>query len=67
VNLSRLEYAGGLHDPLSAVVFCSPVKVDYTVVGGKFVVKNGQLVTMDVRRLVERHNRAAKRLLNGSI
>jgi 8-oxoguanine deaminase len=65
VNLNRLEYAGGLHDPVAAVVFCAPVKADLTVVGGKTVVKDGQLLTVDVPKLIERHNRAARRLLNG--
>jgi hypothetical protein len=41
------------------------VRADYTVVGGKFVVREGRLVTLDERKLIERHNKAAKRLLNG--
>jgi 8-oxoguanine deaminase len=65
VNLNRLEYAGAQHDPVSAVVFCQPVRVDYTVVGGKLIVKEGQLVTVDERQLVEKHNKASKRLLAG--
>jgi 8-oxoguanine deaminase len=64
VNMNKLDFAGGLHDPVSALVFCQPVKVDYTVVGGKFVVKEGKLVTVDECKLVEQHNKAAKRLLN---
>jgi 8-oxoguanine deaminase len=63
INLNRLDYAGALHDPVAAVVFCAPVHADYTVVGGKFIVKEGHLVTLDLPRLVERHNRAARRLL----
>jgi 8-oxoguanine deaminase len=63
INLKRLDYAGGLHDPVAAAVFCQPVKADFTVVGGKFVVRDGQLVTLDEHQLVEKHNRAAKRLL----
>jgi len=63
VNLNRLDYAGAGHDPVSAVVFCQPVRVDYTVVGGKFIVKQGQLVTVDERQLVEKHNNAARHLL----
>jgi 8-oxoguanine deaminase len=63
INLNRLDYAGGLHDPLAATVFCHPVRVDTTVIGGRFVVREGQLVTVDERKLVEQHNRAAKRLL----
>jgi 8-oxoguanine deaminase len=62
INLNRLDYAGALHDPVAAVVFCAPQHVDYTVVGGKYVVKEGQMVTLDLQRLVEKHNKASKRL-----
>ena len=65
INLNRLDYAGALDDPVAAVVFCAPVRVDYTVVGGKFVVKEGQLQSADLGRLIELHNRASKRLLEG--
>jgi len=64
VNLNRIGYAG-MHDPVAAVVFGQPANVDYTVVNGKFIVKEGQLVTVDERKLVEKHNKAAKRLLFG--
>jgi cytosine/adenosine deaminase-related metal-dependent hydrolase len=65
VSLDKLSYTGGLHDPIAALVFCSPLNVDYTVVGGKFVVKEGQLVNLELGRLVEEHNRAARRLVSG--
>jgi 8-oxoguanine deaminase len=65
IDLHRVEYAGGLQDPVSAVVFCSPVKADYTIVAGKMVVTQGQLA-IDVHQLVERQNNAARRLVNGS-
>jgi len=63
VNLNRIGYAG-MHDPVAAVVFGQPSNVDYTVVGGKFIVKEGQLVTVDEHKLIEKHNKAAKRLLS---
>lgn len=62
VHLNQLGFAG-MHDPVSAIVFGQPVRVDYTVVNGKFVVKEGQLVTVDEGKVIERHNKAAKRLL----
>ncbi len=65
INLNRLEYAGAQHDPVAAVIFCQPVRVDYTVVGGQFVVKEGQLATVDEGQLIEKHQRAAQRLVNG--
>jgi cytosine/adenosine deaminase-related metal-dependent hydrolase len=64
VNLNKLSYTG-MHDPVSAVVFGQSMNVDYTVVGGKFVVKEGQLATVDEHKLIEKHNKAAKRLLGG--
>ena len=66
INLNRIEYAGGaVHDPVAAVIFCQPGKVDYTVVGGKFIVKDGQLTTVDTGKLAETHNKAAQRLVQG--
>jgi len=65
INLNRLDFAGALHDPVSAVVFCQPVRVDYTVVGGRFVVKEGRVVTINEQELIKKHNKAAQRLLSG--
>ncbi len=66
VNLHQLGFAGALHDPLAALVFCAPVQADYTVVGGRFIVKEGHLQTADLPVLVEQHNQAATRLLSSS-
>ena len=63
IDLNRIGYAG-MHDPVAAVLFGQPVNADYTVVGGKFIVKEGQLCTVDEHKLIERQNKAAKRLLS---
>jgi 8-oxoguanine deaminase len=65
IDLDRLEYAGALHDPVAAILFCAPVHVDYNVVGGKFVVKERQMVTLDLPRVVEDQNRIALSLIAG--
>ncbi|HWQ47301.1 MAG TPA: 8-oxoguanine deaminase [Longilinea sp.] len=65
IDLNRLDYAGALHDPVAAVVFCNPVTVDYSVVGGKFIVKEGHLVNIDLPVHIEKHNKAARRLVFG--
>lgn len=64
IKLDHLEYSGALHDPVAAVVFCAPVRVDYNYVAGRPVVKEGQLVNLDEKMLVEQHNQAAHRLLS---
>ena len=45
IQLDRLDYAGALHDPVAALVFCAPLKVDHNYVGGKAVVRDGQLLS----------------------
>lgn len=63
IDLNRLDYAGALHDPLAAVIFCAPQGVDVNVVHGRVIVQNRQLQTVDTVELTQRHNRAAQRLL----
>jgi cytosine/adenosine deaminase-related metal-dependent hydrolase len=67
VNLNKIDYAGALHDPVSAVVFCAPVKADYTVVGGNIIVKDGQMVKVDVPSLILHHNRLAAQLFDNDL
>jgi cytosine/adenosine deaminase-related metal-dependent hydrolase len=65
IKLDKPGYAGALHDPVAALVFCAPVNVDFNYVGGKAVVTEGELVPLDLPQLVEEQNRAALRLLSG--
>jgi cytosine/adenosine deaminase-related metal-dependent hydrolase len=62
-NLNRLEYAGALHDPLAAIVFCQPAGVDFNYVHGNPVVKNGRLLGLDLDAHIKKHNQAARRLM----
>ncbi len=62
IRLDKLAYAGALHDPVAAVLLCAPQSVDWSVIGGKVIVEDGQLLTIDLPHLVERHNRSASRL-----
>jgi 8-oxoguanine deaminase len=64
INLNRLDFAGSLHDPVAALILCAPVQADFTVVGGKFIVRDGRMQTIDIPNLVEAHNQAARRLVN---
>jgi len=63
ISLDRLEYAGALHDPIAAVLFVAPTGVDQNYVHGKPVVKDGELVGVELPGLIEKHNRAAERLV----
>ncbi|MBN1954907.1 MAG: 8-oxoguanine deaminase [Anaerolineae bacterium] len=65
LRLERLDYAGALHDPLAATVFCAPQRVDLAVINGRVVVEGGRLLTIDLGPVVERHNRIAQELVAG--
>jgi 8-oxoguanine deaminase len=47
-------------------VFCAPSQVAYSVIGGKVVVREGQLATVDLMPVIERHNRLAKDLFEAA-
>jgi len=63
VNLSNIDFAGGMQDPVAALIFCAPVKADYTFVGGNPIVENGEMVAVDVPALISKHNHLAQQLL----
>jgi len=63
LRLNRLDYAGALHDPLAALVFCAPQRVDLSVINGQVVVEDGYLLTVDLEPVIERHNRISRELV----
>lgn len=63
VDLRHLDYAGALHDPVAAILLCNPRGVDVSVIHGRQIVRDGKLLTLDLPRHIETHNRAAHRLV----
>lgn len=65
IDSDRLELAGTLQDAaaIPAVVGLKGA-VDYTVVNGKIVVKNGELVNVDEHQITESANRAVAAYLS---
>ncbi|HEV2439744.1 MAG TPA: 8-oxoguanine deaminase [bacterium] len=66
LDLNAIAYAGGLGDPVAAVVFCAPTAARHTVVGGRLIVDGGALTTLDMAPVVAEHNRNAARLAERS-
>jgi cytosine/adenosine deaminase-related metal-dependent hydrolase len=63
VNMNRLPFAGGLHDPLAALVLCDVDRVDLVIVNGRIRVENGQLAGFDLPALIDRQNHLAAALV----
>ena len=62
IPLNEIGMAGAQHDPLAALLFCHVPRVQHSIVNGRVVVRDGQLATLDLPVLVERHNRLAAQL-----
>nr|WP_043201125.1 8-oxoguanine deaminase [Paraburkholderia acidipaludis] len=65
-DLRQPQFAGALHDPVAALVFCAPSQVALSVIGGRVVVKEGVLQTVELGPVIERHNRLAAQLVQSA-
>lgn len=63
-DMRGLHHAGAQHDPVAALVFCAPSKVAFNMINGRVVVRDGELQTVDVHKLVARHNELSAILVN---
>ena len=66
-DLDSLGFAGGaVHDPVAALLLCASPQAAYTVVNGRVVVREGQLATLELGPLIERHNALARQLVESA-
>jgi len=63
VDLNQLGYAGGMHDPIAALVLCEPSNVSFSVINGKVVVEDGRIPGLDLAALKREQDRLAARLV----
>lgn len=61
-DVSNIETAGAW-DAVAALILCGPTRVRDLIVEGRRVVANGQIVTLDMRRVIARQNQLAARLM----
>jgi 8-oxoguanine deaminase len=52
----------GTGDPLAALVLCGAHRADHVMVGGGWIVENGQIPGLDLADLIRRHSAAAQAL-----
>jgi len=64
INMNRLNYAGS-HDSVAALLFCNTDRVDLSVINGRVVVQDGNLLTIDLPPVYERHRQIARKMVDG--
>ena len=60
----NVDFSGSDWDPVASLVFCGPSKANYTIINGKIVVSEGQLVTIPMEKLVREHSNLSHDLIN---
>lgn len=66
INLNSIAFSGGAQsDPVAALLFAAPVSASYTAVQGRLIVREGQVVTLDLPKVIEACNQAAVKVING--
>jgi cytosine/adenosine deaminase-related metal-dependent hydrolase len=63
-NLNELDFAGGWHDPVAALLFCASTSVNYSMINGKLVVREGEVTTLPLANLIRHHNALSRQLVN---
>jgi cytosine/adenosine deaminase-related metal-dependent hydrolase len=61
-SLTGIAFAGAVADPIEAWLRCGPTGAKHTIVHGKLVVDNGQLVSNKVDSMLATHRTIAKRM-----
>jgi cytosine/adenosine deaminase-related metal-dependent hydrolase len=62
-RIDDLTHAGGLSDPVAALLTCAPARVWLSMINGRLVVENGDIPGLDIDALVTRHNELSSGLL----
>ena len=61
-SLTGPLFAGAIADPIEAWLRCGPTAAHHTIVNGKPVVRNGQLVSTRVEEMLSTHRKIATRM-----
>jgi 8-oxoguanine deaminase len=60
-KLDELRFSG-TGDPLAALVVCGAHTADRVMVGGRWIVENGEIPGLDLQELIQRHSAAARKM-----
>ncbi|MCD6426905.1 MAG: amidohydrolase family protein, partial [Caldisericaceae bacterium] len=59
----RLEFAGGLNDPVASLVLCDAKQVDFSMINGEVVIEEGHFVKLNEEDFINKQNAISQKLL----
>lgn len=63
IKTRTLPFAGGLHDPIAALVMCASGEVNLSIINGKLIIENGVLLSVDLDSLIKKQNELGEKLV----
>jgi len=64
-DLNTPAMAGTDWDPLAALIFCRPAQATWTVIGGRPIVRDGLIASVDFDAVLTEHRRLVRMLMDG--
>ena len=63
-DLSSLELAGAVDDPIGALIFCGPLRTKYTICNGKVLSEDDKIKNLNLEKTILKHNLFSRNILN---
>ena len=62
-RVDGIQHAGAGGDPVAGLLTCAPVNSWFSIIDGRMVIEQGEIIGVDLKALVKQHNEQAERLL----
>ena len=62
-RVDGIQHAGAGGDPVAGLLTCAPVNAWLSIINGRMVIEQGEIIGVDLETLVKQHNEQAARLL----
>jgi cytosine/adenosine deaminase-related metal-dependent hydrolase len=61
-RVDGIQHAGAGADPVAALLTCAPVNAWLSIIDGRVIIEQGEIVGLDMPALIRQHNEQARRL-----
>jgi cytosine/adenosine deaminase-related metal-dependent hydrolase len=62
-RVDGIQHAGAGGDAVAGLLTCAPVNAWFSIINGRMVIEQGEIIGVDLKALVKQHNEQAERLL----
>ena len=63
-DTSSLELAGSVEDPIGGLIFCGPLKTNWTICNGHIISEHNNIKNINIEDTINQHNSLSRKLIN---